>query len=218
MGSYGQLFCFAKIYPDHYKTVENLIEKESLIDDLHLEPQIGHCNIFCDSGDMSISTEKHYPSMLNDAIMMFNKMQCIAERAESVDNRNVFYSPHFHTLMFKCSDKNWEPLFNFYQVANHLFVSYIILTDFEGEAPAIHTKDIFLNSSLSEDYFRCDLDTFLGQPDSNFFYTGVKSPVMESFKVENPYGNHLISKKLNGLQPILGSNCYRRADGYITVF
>ena len=218
MGHYGQLFCFARIHPNHYQTIENLLQNELLIDELHLEPQIGYCNIFCDSGDIGLFREKQYPSMLNDAIMMFNKMRCIAYRAESVDNDNVFYSPHFHTLMFNCSDKNWEPLFNFHKVADTLFDSYVIFNDFEGESPYIHTKDVPLSKSICEDYFKCDLDTFLGQSDSTFFYTGTPSTVMESFKVENPYGNHLISKKLNGLQPIIGVNCYRRADGYITVF
>ena len=51
----------------------------------------------------------------------------------------------------------------------------------------IHTKDISLGRSVCEDYFRCDLDTFLGQPDSDFSYTGKLSTVVESFKVENLY-------------------------------
>lgn len=219
MGHYGHLFCFARIFPEHVKDIESLIRMECLIDDLDLEPKIGHCNIFANPYDLDMDTNKEYPKFLNDAIMMFNKLRCIAERSfSSTDNIDVFYSPHFHTLIFQCCAKDYEPLFNFYQIANVLFDSYVIFTDWEGECPSVTTKEIFLNKSISEEYFNCDLETFLGQPDSAFYYTGESAMVLPSYNGHNPLGAKQIRDKLNGYQPVVGNNCYVKSDGYLIVF
>lgn len=219
MGHYGHLFCFARIFPEHVKDIESLIRVECLIDDLNLEPRIGHCNIFANPYDLSMGINKEYPQFLNDAIMVFNKLQCIAKRSfSSTDNIDVFYSPHFHTLIFQCCAKDYEPLFNFYQIANVLFDSYVIFTDYECECPSVTTKGIFLNKSISDEYFNCDLETFLGQPDSAFYYTGESAMVLPSYNGRNPLGAKQIQDKLNGYQPIVGNNCYVKSDGYLIVF
>ena len=217
MGHYGYLFCFAKVSSEHVKDVESLIERECLIDDLNLEPKIGHCNIFANPYDLNIDTNKEYPQFLNDAIMVFNKLQCVWSFC-STDTTNVFYSSHFHTLIFQCCAKDYEPLFNFHQIANVLFDSYVIFTDYECECPSVTTKEIPPNKSLSEEYFNCDLETFLGQPDTNFYYTGEAFPVLPSYNPHNSLGAKRIQDKLNGYQPIDGTNCYVKPDGYVIVF
>jgi len=219
MGHYGHLFCFARVFPEHVKDIESLIKKECLIDDLNLEPKIGYCNIFANTGDLDMYINKDYPKFLNDAIILLNKLQCISKRLYSAtDNINVFYSPHFHTLIFQCSGKDCKSFFDFHRIADVLFDSYILFSEFEGEDPCVDSKNIPLDKSLSKEYFNCDLETFLGQPDFNLYYTGESATVLPSYNGRNPLGAKQIQDKLNGYQPIVGNNCYVKSDGYLIVF